>query len=70
MSEAADAGVDITTQNFTISWDFIQAIFFSTTILTTIGNKLGMETLKCLDIQPIKKRKLFWPIRLILDLFF
>ena len=44
MSEAADAGVDITTQNFTISWDFIQAIFFSTTILTTIGNKLGMET--------------------------
>ena len=24
-------------QNFTVSWDFIQSVFFSTTILTTIG---------------------------------
>ena len=24
-------------QNFTVSWDFIQSVFFSTTIITTIG---------------------------------
>ena len=37
MSSAAAAGVDIITQDYTISWDYIQAVFFSTTILTTIG---------------------------------
>ena len=24
-------------QDFTVSWDYVQSIFFSTTILTTIG---------------------------------
>ena len=43
MSEAAVAGIDISTQNYTISWDYIQAIFFSTTILTTIGRKIKVE---------------------------
>ena len=37
VSEAAGAGIDIVTQDFTISWDYIQSVFFSTTILTTIG---------------------------------
>ena len=46
MSEAAVAGIDISTQNYTISWDYIQAIFFSTTILTTIGRKIKVEKVK------------------------
>ena len=37
VSEAAGAGIDIITQDFTISWDYIQSVFFSTTILTTIS---------------------------------
>ena len=40
MSQATEAGIDISTQNYTISWDYIQAIFFSTTILTTIGGEI------------------------------
>ena len=37
VSEAVGAGVSVVDQNFTVSWDFIQSVFFSTTILTTIG---------------------------------
>ena len=32
-----DAGVDVVEQNYTLSWDFIGSVFFTTTILTTIG---------------------------------
>ena len=37
VSEAVGAGVSLVDQNFTVSWDFIQSVFFSTTIITTIG---------------------------------
>ena len=37
VSEAVSAGVSVVDQNFTVNWDFIQSVFFSTTILTTIG---------------------------------
>ena len=37
VSEAVGAGVSVVDQNFTVSWDFIQSVFFTTTILTTIG---------------------------------
>ena len=37
VSDAMDAGVNVVSQDFTISWDYLQAVFFSTTILTTIG---------------------------------
>ena len=37
VSQAMNAGVDIVSQDYTISWDYLQSIFFSTTILTTIG---------------------------------
>ena len=32
-----DAGIDVVEQNFTTNWDFIGSVFFTTTILTTIG---------------------------------
>ena len=38
-SEAAAAGVDLVTKQFTNNWDYIQSCFFALTILTTIGNK-------------------------------
>merc|ERR1712038_912331 len=31
------AGINIVTQNYTQNWDYLQSVFFSTTILTTIG---------------------------------
>ena len=37
VSDAVGAGVSLVDQNFTVSWDFIQSVFFTTTILTTIG---------------------------------
>ena len=37
VEEAAYNGINIVTQEYNINWDYIQAIFFSTTILTTIG---------------------------------
>ena len=37
VSQAMNAGVDIVSQDYTISWDYLQSIFFSSTILTTIG---------------------------------
>ena len=37
-SMASAAGVDIVTQNFVVNWDYLQSVFFATTILTTIGN--------------------------------
>jgi len=36
-SEASSAGVDIVTKEFSYNWDYIQSVFFSLTILTTIG---------------------------------
>ena len=37
VSEAMNAGVDVVSQDFTVSWNYLQSVFFSTTILTTIG---------------------------------
>ena len=37
MSEAHNAGIDVVSQDFTIRWNYLQSVFFSTTILTTIG---------------------------------
>merc|ERR550539_962973 len=37
VEEASYNGINIVTQDYSINWDYIQAIFFSTTILTTIG---------------------------------
>ena len=36
-SEVSGAGVDIVSKDFSYNWDYIQAAFFSLTILTTIG---------------------------------
>ena len=37
LADAVDAGVDVVEQNYTTNWDFIGSVFFTTTILTTIG---------------------------------
>ena len=37
LSECVIVGINPQDKNFTISWDFIQSVFFTTTILTTIG---------------------------------
>jgi len=37
ISDCVGAGIDVVEQNYTVSWDFIQSVFFTTTILTTIG---------------------------------
>ena len=39
LSEAMTAGINITSEEkeFKINWDYLQSVFFSTTILTTIG---------------------------------
>jgi len=37
VEEAVNNGINVVTQDFTISWNYIQSVFFSTTILTTIG---------------------------------
>ena len=36
-SEVSGAGVDIVSKDYSYNWDYIQAAFFSLTILTTIG---------------------------------
>ena len=46
VSEAMNAGVDVVSQDFTISWNYLQSVFFSTTILTTIGWKIKVEKVK------------------------
>ena len=37
LSNAMTAGINIVEQDFKINWDYLQSVFFSTTILTTIG---------------------------------
>ena len=37
VDDAMKNNVDPVSQSFTPNWDYIQAVFFSTTILTTIG---------------------------------
>ena len=43
LSNAMSAGINIVEQDFKINWDYLQSVFFSTTILTTIGK----PTLSC-----------------------
>ena len=40
LSDVMTAGINIVTQNYTQNWDYLQSVFFSTTILTTIGPAL------------------------------
>ena len=37
LGEAVNAGISAADHNYTVSWDYIQSVFFTTTILTTIG---------------------------------
>ena len=42
VSEASVGGLDVVSQAFTIKWDYLQSVFFATTILTTIGTANNM----------------------------
>ena len=42
-SEAVGAGVDLVSKEFSFNWDYVQSCFFSLTILTTIGLRLGPD---------------------------
>jgi len=37
VEEAVSNGIDVASQDYTVSWDYVQSVFFTTTILTTIG---------------------------------
>ena len=43
LSNAMTAGINIVEQDFNINWDYLQSVFFSTTILTTIGEVDRLE---------------------------
>ena len=45
VEEAVNNGINVVTQDFTISWNYIQSVFFSTTILTTIGKNMDIPQL-------------------------
>ena len=45
VEEAVNNGINVVTQDFTISWNYIQSVFFSTTILTTIGKNMDRPQL-------------------------
>ena len=40
VAQAAAAGVDVVSRDFTVTWDYLQSVFFASTILTTIGQFL------------------------------
>ena len=37
VDEALSNNIDVVSRQYVVSWDYVQAVFFSTTILTTIG---------------------------------
>ena len=42
VDQAIKNNINLVTQDYTVSWDYIQSVFFSTTILTTIGRPVGV----------------------------
>ena len=40
---AASAGVDVVTGAWATNWDYLQSVFFATTVLTTIGTRSNQE---------------------------
>ena len=40
VSLATSAGIDVVTQTYQHNWDYLQSVFFATTILTTIGRQI------------------------------
>ena len=47
VDDAMKNNVDPVSQSFTPNWDYIQAVFFSTTILTTIGLTIKLRFCLC-----------------------
>ena len=39
---AASAGVDVVTGAWATNWDYLQSVFFATTVLTTIGSPVSV----------------------------
>ena len=51
LSNAMSAGINIVEQDFKINWDYLQSVFFSTTILTTIGKPTHYVEWSDFDMQ-------------------
>ena len=51
VERAASAGLDIVSQNYQVHWDYLQSVFFSTTILTTIGKANDGRLFLCLWVH-------------------
>lgn len=47
VAQAAAAGVDVVSRDFTVTWDYLQSVFFASTILTTIGQFLLCTVSQC-----------------------
>jgi hypothetical protein len=45
-------GVDIVSKEFSYNWDYIQSVFFSLTILTTIGREPTLTILTTISREP------------------
>jgi len=43
VSDAATAGVDVVNRVFSINWDYLQSVFFASTVLTTIGESRVLD---------------------------
>ena len=52
VERAASAGPDIVSQNYQVHWDYLQSVFFSTTILTTIGKANDGRLFLCFWVHP------------------
>ena len=44
---AASAGVDVVTGAWATNWDYLQSVFFATTVLTTIGSPVSVAGARC-----------------------
>ena len=44
---AASAGVDVVTGAWATNWDYLQSVFFATTVLTTIGSPVSVVVTRC-----------------------
>ena len=44
---AASAGVDVVTGAWATNWDYLQSVFFATTVLTTIGSPVSLVVTRC-----------------------
>ncbi len=50
---AAGEGMDILTKDVEYQWTYVQSVFFTSTIITTVGKRFNLEQLKTLPLTTI-----------------